>query len=184
MRRRAAGEVADNAASLVEEGYRHLKVKLDGDHDLDVGRVRAVRERVGREIHLTADANQTYTPKAAIRALRAMEPYGLDLIEQPVAADDIAGLKLVTESVSAIVEADEAANTVAEIADLVQRRAVDSINLKVTHVGGLRRAKVAKILALLGTSGRCNHSIPKVRQDGDRDGAMRARDPSRAAGGP
>lgn len=142
----APDEVADRAEALVGQGFSHLKIKLDGDVDLDVARVRAVRERVGPTISLTGDANQTYTVKSAIRALRAMEAHGLDLIEQPVAATDLKGLRAVREATSILVEADEAANTLNEIALLLDREAVDSINLKIAHVGGIRKARAAASL--------------------------------------
>jgi L-alanine-DL-glutamate epimerase-like enolase superfamily enzyme len=142
----APDEVANRAAALTEQGFRHIKVKLEGDVDVDVARIRAVRERVGPDIYLTADANQTYTAKSAIRALHAMEAYELDLIEQPVHATDIEGMRAVRGSTSILVEADEGANTLAEIATLLDRGAVDSINLKVAHVGGIRKARAAAAL--------------------------------------
>lgn len=147
---KAPDEVAERAAALVAEGYRSVKIKLEGDVEVDVARVRAVRERVGPEVTITADANQTYSVKSAIRALRAMEAHGLALIEQPVAAGDIDGLREVREATTVLVEADEAANTLSEIAELVDRQAVDSINLKVAHVGGIRKAKMAVAVCQAG----------------------------------
>ncbi len=139
----APEEVARRAEELVAQGFGHLKVKLEGDVDLDVARIKGVRERVGPDVRLTADANQTYSVKAAIRALGEMERHGLDLIEQPVHASDHAGMRAVRRSTTVLVEADEAANTVAEIATLIDRDAVDSINLKIAHVGGIRKARAA-----------------------------------------
>lgn len=160
----APDEVARRAAALVEQGFRHLKIKLDGDVDLDVARVREVRERVGSEVMLTADANQTYTVKAAIRALSAMEPLGLALIEQPVAAGDVVGMRTVRSSTSILVEADESANTLAEISALIDRDAVDSINLKVAHVGGIRKARAAAAI--------CEAAHVRCRMGGGTVGSM------------
>lgn len=151
---KAPDAVAAGAAAHVAAGYRYLKIKLEGAVEVDVARVHAVRERVGPDVVLTADANQSYRPKDAIRALRRMEADGLTLIEQPVAASDLRGMRAVREAVSVLVEADEAANTLDEIARLLDAQAVDAINLKVTHVGGLRRAQAA--VALCDSAGvRC-----------------------------
>jgi L-alanine-DL-glutamate epimerase-like enolase superfamily enzyme len=100
-------EMAANAEKLLTQGYRYFKIKVHGDVEEDVARVRAIRERVGEDAHLTIDANQSYSPKDAITAINRMAQYRLDLIEQPVARDDLKGLALVTRSVPVTVEADE-----------------------------------------------------------------------------
>src|SRR4029077_13065385 len=57
-------EMAAQAGKLLDQGYRYFKIKVHGDVDEDVARVRAVRARVGNDAHLTIDANQSYSPKA------------------------------------------------------------------------------------------------------------------------
>lgn len=135
-------QMAANAQKLVAQGYRYLKIKVGGDLMKDVARVRAIREQVGPDIHLTIDANQSYTPKEAIRAIQAMEEFGLDLVEQPVRADDFGGLAAVTRAVNTLVEADEAAGSVSDIFRLLQMRAVDSISIKVMKLGGIGNCRL------------------------------------------
>src|SRR5436309_5258375 len=136
-------EMAANAEKLVAQGYRYLKIKVHGDVDEDVARVKAIRERVGKDVHLTIDANQSYTPKAAITAINRMAEHRLDLVEQPVSRRDLNGLALVTRSVPVVVEADEGAGTVDEIMRLVENRVVDAVSLKIQKLGGLRNALAA-----------------------------------------
>jgi len=63
-------QVAANALRLVGEGYQYLKIKLDNaKNGLDVTRVAAVREAVGPGIHLTLDANQSYSPRPPLEAV-------------------------------------------------------------------------------------------------------------------
>src|SRR5262249_33779467 len=62
-------EMAAQAQKLVDRGYRYLKIKVEGDIDLDISRVRAIRRQVGPDIHLTVDANQSYSVEGAIAAL-------------------------------------------------------------------------------------------------------------------
>jgi L-alanine-DL-glutamate epimerase-like enolase superfamily enzyme len=133
-------EMAVQAGKLADQGYRYFKIKVHGEVDEDVARVKAIRERVGNEAHLTIDANQSYTPKDAISAMNRMAQYRIDLVEQPVSKRDLAGLALVTRSVPVVVEADEGAGTVDEIMHLVSNRIVDAVSLKIPKLGGLRNA--------------------------------------------
>ncbi len=94
-------------------------------------------------MHLTIDANQSYTTKDAIAALNRMAEYRIDLCEQPVSADDFEGLALVTRTVPVTVEADEAAGSLRDIFDLVSQRAVDAVSLKIPKLGGLRNTVAA-----------------------------------------
>jgi L-Ala-D/L-Glu epimerase len=114
-------EMAAAAQKLVDKGYRYLKIK----------------------VHLTIDANQSYTPKNAIAALNRMAEHRIDLCEQPVDADDFEGLALVTRTVPVTVEADEAAGSLRDVFELVSRRAVDAVSLKVPKLGGLRNTLAA-----------------------------------------
>jgi L-alanine-DL-glutamate epimerase-like enolase superfamily enzyme len=135
-------EMAANAQKLIDQGYRYLKIKVGGDEQLDVARLRAIRAQVGPDAHFTIDANQSYGPKEAIRAIKRMEEFGLDLVEQPVRADDFDGLAAVTRAVDTLVEADEAAKTLPDVFRLIQMRAVDSVSIKLMKLGGFRASKV------------------------------------------
>src|SRR5438105_12709106 len=143
-------EMAAQAQKLVDKGYRYLKIKVHGEVDDDVARVAAIRKQVGDGVHLTIDANQAYTPKDAIAALNRMAEHRIDLVEQPVDADDVEGLALVTRTVPVTVEADEAAGSLREIFELVSRRAVDAVSLKIPKLGGLRNTLAAARLCGAG----------------------------------
>src|SRR5882672_4589646 len=120
-------EMAVQAQKLVDAGYHYLKIKVHGEVKDDVARVRAIRHQVGDGIHLTIDANQSYSVEDAIAALSGMAEFDIDLAEQPVAAGDLKGLKLVTNSVAVTVEADEAAASLADVKRLVSERIVDAV---------------------------------------------------------
>jgi len=136
-------EMAAQAQKLVDAGYRYLKIKVHGEVKGDVARVRAVRRQVGDDVHLTIDANQSYSVKDAIAALTRMAEFDIDLAEQPVAAGDFVGLKRVTDSVPVTVEADEAAASLADVMQLVSNRIVDAVSLKIPKLGGLRNTLAA-----------------------------------------
>jgi L-Ala-D/L-Glu epimerase len=140
---KSPADMAKNARALADKGVRHFKIKVHGDVAEDVARVAAIRAEVGPDAHLTIDANQSYSPKDAIRALNLMAPSGIDLAEQPVKASDLLGLKAVTQAVPITVEADEAAYSLDQVMILVRERIVDAISLKITKLGGLRKTYAA-----------------------------------------
>jgi L-alanine-DL-glutamate epimerase-like enolase superfamily enzyme len=132
-------EMAQQAALRVQEGFGQIKLKLSGDTELDVQRVAAVRAAVGPQVVLTLDPNQSYSAKQMMRAYARMERHDIALIEQPVPADDWAGLALLTRELPVAIEADESAQTVHDVFRLVSDRVVDVVNVKITKFGGLRR---------------------------------------------
>ena len=78
-----------------------FKPKIGHSPERDVARLRAIREAVGPDVSLRANANQGYSVKEAIRLCRLAEQHdvALDLLEQPVAAWDVQGMAHVRRSV-------------------------------------------------------------------------------------
>lgn len=144
--------VADSLSAL-ERGFESLKIKVGKDIGLDIERVKAIHAAVDGRALLRLDANQGWTAKQAVFAMNALENAGveLELLEQPVKADDIVGLKYVTDRVNTPVMADESAFSPLQAIDLIQQRAADIINIKLMKTGGLSNAiRVADIAALHG----------------------------------
>ncbi len=103
-----------DADRYVNKGFHILKIKVGiGDISDDVARIQAIRSRVGGNVKLRLDANQGWTSKEAVTAIRKMEDAGLgiELVERPVHKDDIAGLKQVTDAVDTPIMADESVFT-------------------------------------------------------------------------
>jgi o-succinylbenzoate synthase len=83
----------ERARTAVEEGFDCLKLKVGvRSLDEDVARVRAVREAVGDEVTLRLDANGSYDRETAERLLERVEPLDVAYVEQPLPAEDLAGL--------------------------------------------------------------------------------------------
>jgi len=109
-----------------------LKVKLGGPGDVD--NLRRVRARYrGR---LQVDANTAWSPAEAVRVLRAIEPLGIDLVEQPVPRADLDGLRWVRERSGIPVFADESVHHLTDLGNLKGR--VDGVNFKIMKTGGIR----------------------------------------------
>ncbi len=142
--------VAD-AVSAVDRGFESLKIKVGKDIGLDIERVKAIHAAVEGRALLRLDANQGWTAKQAVYALHALEDAGvqLELLEQPVKAHDLKGLKYVTDRVHTPVMADESVFGPAEVIDLIRMRAADIINIKLMKTGGISNAiRIADIAAL------------------------------------
>jgi len=142
--------VADSIAA-VERGFETLKIKVGKDIGVDLERIKAIYAAVEGRALLRLDANQGWNAKQAVYAIQTLEDSGvkLELVEQPVKAQDLAGLKYVTERVHTPIMADESVFGPAEVIDLIKMRAADIINIKLMKTGGLSKAiQIADICAI------------------------------------
>jgi len=146
-------DMAKDAIEAVEKGYETLKVKVGKNPSKDLERLKAIRAAIGYDIDIRIDANQGWTPKEAVKILRKMEDDGLciELVEQPVKASDIIGLKYVADNVEIPVLADESVFSPLDAANIIQNRAADLINIKLMKTGGIHNA--LKICDLAETYG-------------------------------
>jgi len=148
----AAGEPSDlatTASTRVAEGFTVLKAKVGTDAATDVERVRAIRHAVGPEVTIRLDANQGWTPREAVNVITALEDAqcAVELVEQPVAAANLAGLAWVSDRVATPILADEAVFGVADLMEVIRRRAADMVNVKLAKCGGLAPARTLLELA-------------------------------------
>ncbi len=134
----APAEAARLGREAWADGFRALKLKVgDADGpDADLARIAAVAAAVP-DVRLRVDANQAFTPDAAVTFTRKLLATGaaVELLEQPVAKEDVAGLKFVRAHVGVPVFADEAARSVAEVRNLIAQDAVDGVNVKLMKSG-------------------------------------------------
>ncbi|HEY5849985.1 MAG TPA: dipeptide epimerase [Lysobacter sp.] len=144
--------VADSI-SAVDRGFESLKIKVGKDIGVDIERVKAIYAAVEGRALLRLDANQGWSAKQAVYAISMLEDAGvrLELVEQPVKAKDLDGMKYVTERVHTPIMADESVFGPTEVIDLIRMRAADIINIKLMKTGGLSNAiRIADIAALYG----------------------------------
>ncbi len=142
--------VADSLAA-VERGFESLKIKVGKDIGVDIERVKAIYAAVEGRALLRLDANQGWTAKQAVYALQTLEDAGvrLELVEQPVKAQDLDGMKYVTERVHTPIMADESVFGPTEVVELIRMRAADIINIKLMKTGGISNAiRIADIAAM------------------------------------
>ena len=145
------GEVAASARAAVGAGYRAVKLKVGGRAlEADVARAIAAREAVGQSVALRLDGNGGWSRDEAVTALRALTACRPEYVEQPVAADDLAGLVAVGREAGVVVAADEAAGH-RESAMACLEAGVPVLVLKPAALGGLLTAgRVAREASRLG----------------------------------
>ena len=129
-----------DAPEVMAEKTRHaaaypiLKVKLGTPQDIEI--IQKLREVTDKPIYV--DANTAWTPKEAVRKIRELARYGVELIEQPTKPNDLAGLKFVREHSELPIIADESVKRASDIPILAA--CVDGINIKLVKCGGLLEA--------------------------------------------
>lgn len=127
--------------SLLQQtsGMRMPEIKLKVGLDDDLARLSRLREILGPDVRLRVDANACWKPDQAVEQIKAMAPYAVEAVEQPVAAGDIAGLAQVRRKVDPLVFADESCCTPSQAKDLIAAQAVDGFNLRLSKCGGPAR---------------------------------------------
>ena len=159
-------ELAAEARRYKDDGYKAMKLRFgwgptDGaagmQRNLDL--VRTVRETVGEEIDVMADAYMGWTLDYARRMLPLLEPFHLRWLEEPVIPDDVHGYAELRRSGRIPIAGGEHEHTIYGFRELLEARAVDYIQFDTDRVGGITQAR--KISALAEA-----HSIPVVPHAG------------------
>ncbi len=128
-------EKMDQLFQLVKGiGMRFIKLKVGTDSDLET--LRLARDALGDEVDIRVDANSAWTPAEAIDRLRQMQPYRISAVEQPVAKADFAGLKQVREAIQIPVIADESLCNEDDARRLIDLKACQGFNIRLSKCGG------------------------------------------------
>lgn len=142
--------LASQAAALVQQGFRAVKQRFGYGplHGLEGMRknlelVRAVRQAVGPDVDVMADAYMGWDVPYAIRMIRMLEDAGMNLrwVEEPVIPDDIDGYAQVRRNVSTPISGGEHEFTRYGMRELIRREAVDILQPDVNRVGGITEAR-------------------------------------------
>jgi o-succinylbenzoate synthase len=132
---------AAEARQRLSQGFRTLKLKLGAsEFERDLARVAAVREAAGAEVALRLDANGAWKEADAPPRLRELARFGIEFLEQPVAAPEVEALARLRAAAPFPIAADEAVRSESDAEALLAACAVDLLVLKPAAVGGLRVA--------------------------------------------
>ena len=145
--------VVTMAKQALKAGFRVLKLKVGaGSEEEDIENVRALRETAGDDIEIFIDANGSWHYYQALMALKKLERYNLAMVEQPVPWWDIDGMARLRSKIGIPVFADESAQELKHLLEIIQKNAADGFFIKIPKAGGLLKsqkwASIAKAAGL------------------------------------
>ncbi|MCR9136552.1 MAG: dipeptide epimerase [Alphaproteobacteria bacterium] len=171
--------MVDQARDFVAAGFRTLKLKTGLDEKQELSAITAIRDTVGPHINLKLDANQGWSLPQATRFLSAVEHLDIQMVEQPLAAWDLAGHAELRRRTPIPVMLDESVHGPRDARRAIETGAADLINIKLIKTGGLAPARdltsiceAAGIACQIGTldtgigsaaAAHCVHACPVIR---------------------
>ena len=128
--------------------FRQVKIKVGMEGYDDRRRLGMMRRWGGRKIDIRLDANEAWTPANVVERIRALEPFGISAVEQPLAHADAAVLRDVRRQVRTPIMLDESLCSRFDAERAVERQICDLFNIRLSKCGGfipsLRLAQFAK----------------------------------------
>lgn len=122
-------------------GVHIFKIKVGDAPERDEQRVAAVREAAGPDARITVDANQGWWDVAtSVRAIRLLERHGVELVEQPVRADDLEAARSVRARVDVPIALDESVHGPRDALACARAEACDVFVVKLMKTGGILNA--------------------------------------------
>jgi L-alanine-DL-glutamate epimerase-like enolase superfamily enzyme len=140
--RKPAVQLAADARNAVKQGFRTLYLKVGGNRpEEDIELVAAIREGAGPDALIRVDANEAWSSGAAIRIIRELERYKLELVEQPVSARNLTEMAYVRSRIATPMLANEASWTRNDALEVITHNAADVISVDWQMDGGLLNMK-------------------------------------------
>jgi len=133
------------ALDATQRGFDRLKIKLDSDHAQNIARLEALHAALPHA-HWTLDANQALDVPTTLALIEATQSMNITLLEQPVAANDWAGMRTLTAQSAVPIMADETLKSLIDVRRAIEEKTCHIVNLKLFKCGGIYEAR--KILAL------------------------------------
>jgi L-alanine-DL-glutamate epimerase-like enolase superfamily enzyme len=131
-------ELVEEAQAFAAAGFKAMKMRLGhADPRVDMARVHAVREAIGPDIRLMADANQGLNESQSIRLGRALEAFDLTWLEEPLPAWDVEGLARVSAALDTPIASGETEYTRYGFRRMLELRSADVLMPDLQRVGGV-----------------------------------------------
>jgi L-alanine-DL-glutamate epimerase-like enolase superfamily enzyme len=146
--------IKDVAATLIEareyysRGFSYIKVKLGNNLEEDIERIVKLREEFADKIFIRVDANQGYTLEELHQFYSKTLSSNLELIEQPLPADQKEVMRSLAPDLRRVLAADESLITTKDAQELIgDPPACGIFNIKLMKCGGITQAKIISQLA-------------------------------------
>ena len=166
MRGFPLAHVEKAAARLVEKGFRQMKTQLalpgDTNPEIEVERIRVVRNAIGPKVDLMCDINQRWDVRQAISIGSRVEEYHLFWLEDVVAHDDYPGLASVARALATPIAAGEYVYGLVPFRHMLEARSVDIVMVDVLRAGGISQwVKIAGMAEAFNLP-IVNHLCPEI----------------------
>ncbi|PZC47882.1 MAG: L-alanine-DL-glutamate epimerase [Chloroflexi bacterium] len=157
-------ELQQDASDLMNEGFRAVKMSLEGKGHprLEAERVRVVREVVGEDVEIMVDIHQGWQPSQAIRAGRLFEQYHLSWIEDPIHHRNADRLAEVARALDTPVMAGQYCHGSESLLALLRANAVDILMIDLMRVGGVTQWRKAAAMAEAFDVPVASHLMPEA----------------------
>lgn len=133
-------KMLEETQRILKMGFRTLKFKTGRNVDAEIQGIRAVREAVGPDIELSADANGGWSRHDALKAMKAFSDLNLRFMEQPLPGWDLEGHAWLRGKSDVPIMLDESVWTPQDVIKIERAKAADLLNIKIEKTGGLKNA--------------------------------------------
>jgi L-alanine-DL-glutamate epimerase-like enolase superfamily enzyme len=156
-------QMAADAAAGYERGFRtfYLKASANDPAD-DIERVEAVHGAIGAGAGIRVDANETWSAAAAIRVIKDMERFGLELAEQPVSGRNLGEMAYVRSRINVPLLANEASWTRYHHLEIIKHGAADVVSVDNQMDGGLGNLKIGAAMCEVAGLPVLKHSLGEL----------------------
>lgn len=166
MRSFSLDEVVTAAGVLVERGWKSMKTQLalpgHTSADIEVDRIRRIREVIGPDIKLMCDINQRWNVHEAIDIGERIEDYHLHWLEDVTTCDDYAGLARVTNTLTTPIAGGEYVYGIQPFRQMLEARSVDIVMIDLVRVGGITQWMKVAGMAEAFNLPVVSHLIPEI----------------------
>ena len=146
--------------SYLKKGFKTFRIKLGRSIPEDIEITETIRKAIGNHTRLRVDYNQAYDPAIAVRAIKAIEPFGIDVAEQPINKDDYIGMQYVQKRVDTPLMSHEGCFSLRDIVTLVELGAIEVVAINSERPGGTTNAIKAINYAEMKGLGVVLHNQP------------------------
>lgn len=143
----SARKMAENAILVKEMGFKAIKIKGSKEKELDIERIKEVREAIGFDIDLRLDPNAAWDTISTLKIMNAVKDCHLQLLEQPIPSWDYKGMAHIRENIDIPLMADESIWSPFDAIKLHDYNACDLLNLKIAKTCGLYQGKKLEFVA-------------------------------------
>lgn len=135
------GQRIAETRQFLDDGFGCIKFKISSDVNATVEFLSAVRKDLGTGFEIRLDANQSLNEKQARKLIGQIDHYEISLLEQPINRDDLEGLASITHDSTIPIMADESANSIMAVRNLIWAEACNIVKVKVMRSGGINATR-------------------------------------------